>query len=303
MTIAETVYRNYSPAGQGIGVFPLVSNARVLEIGFGSGDLLRALLGNNNEVHGTDVSEHIVDSARTSGMTNIHLVDVSESPLPFVDDFFDAVYCYEVFEHLTNPHRLFFEIRRVLKPGCSLYFSVPSQEYSMGYGPSRHTFVYPGLLERPNLERFFMQMYFKIEDYLENTEGIIHHRNYRLRNMKHLGLPDVMEVIIGDYAVTALYGELLDAQTLENEIERETRPYLNALEQAAQVGNWQSVDDIIDIFSHYYPDDYMLPIKSAEILLRSGNNEKARHQLSRTLTMDTMPESIASEIKMTIERL
>ncbi|MCL2457582.1 MAG: hypothetical protein FWF31_01780 [Desulfobulbus sp.] len=42
MTIATSVYRNYSPAGQGIGVMPLVENARVLAIDFGSGDLLRA---------------------------------------------------------------------------------------------------------------------------------------------------------------------------------------------------------------------------------------------------------------------
>jgi ubiquinone/menaquinone biosynthesis C-methylase UbiE len=303
MSIAETVYRNYSPAGQGVGVFPLVKKSRVLEVGFGSGALLQALINNDNEVHGTDVSEKIITDAKASGIDNVHLVDVSETPLPFADDFFDAVYCYEVFEHLTNPHRLFFEIRRVLKSNHLLYFSVPSQEMSMGYGPSRHTFVYPGLLERHNLERFFMQMYFKIDAYLENTEGIIHHRNYALNNMKHLGLPDVMEVIIGDYAVTALYDQLLDEQALETEIRRETQPYFTVLHQAAAAGAWEVVDSIVAIFTVYYPQNYALLIKSAEILLSFKNKEKSKEYLKKALTIKPIPNDIYSEISLTIEQL
>lgn len=303
MTIATSVYRNYSPAGQGIGVMPLVENARVLEIGFGSGDLLRALLARNNEVYGTDVSERIVETARENGLGNVFLVDVSETPLPFADDLFDAVYCYEVFEHLTNPYRLFVEIRRVLRAGCPLFFSVPSQEYSMGYGPGRHTFVYPGLLERHNLERFFTQMYFKIEAYRENTDGIIHHRNYRLTNMKHLGLPDVMEVIIGDYPVPTLYGEILDAQSLEQEIDRETQPYFDVLEGVVQAEDWHSFDSIAGIILRYYPEHYMLHLKMAEIALRAENREKARHLLGNILTMAGLPESVAAEIRITLTHI
>lgn len=282
MTIAESVYRNYLPAGQGVGVLPLVENATVLEIGFGSGDLLRKLSACNNKVYGTDVSE---------------------TPLPFADDFFDAVYCYEVFEHLTNPHRMFYEIRRVLKAGCSLFFSVPSQEYSMGYGPSRHTFVYPGLLERHNLERFFMQMYFKIEEFRENADGIIHHRNYRLTNQKQLALPDVMEIIIGDYSVVTLYGTLLNEQTLEQEIERETEPYFALLGNAAQTENWSAFDSISDLILQFYPDNFNLLLKIAEAALHGGNRLKAKQILNNILTMAGITDDLATEIKTTITYL
>ncbi|MGD9950498.1 MAG: class I SAM-dependent methyltransferase [Desulfobulbus sp.] len=303
MTIAESVYRNYSPAGQGVGVFPLVEDAKVLEIGFGSGDLLRALRACNNQVYGTDVSERIVTKARKDGLNNVFLVDVSETPLPFADDFFDAVYCYEVFEHLTNPHRMFFEIRRVLKAGCFLFFSVPSQEISMGYGPSRHTFVYPGLLERHNLERFFMQMYFKIEEYRENADGIIEHRNYRLANKKQLRLPDVMEVIIGDYSVTTLYGALLDEHELEQEIERETEPYFVHLDNAAQSDNWPAFDDITDLVLQFYPDNCKLRIKIAEAALNVGNKSKTKQLLSDILLIKGISDTLSSEIKTTIAYL
>lgn len=303
MTIAESVYRNYLPAGQGVGVLPLVENARVLEIGFGSGDLLRKLSSCKNEVYGTDVSERIVNQARHDGLNNVFLVDVSETPLPFADDFFDAVYCYEVFEHLTNPHRMFFEIRRVLKAGCSLFFSVPSQEYSMGYGPSRHTFVYPGLLERHNLERFFMQMYFKIEEYRENVDGFIHHRNYRLTNQKQLEQPDVMEVIIGDYSVDTLYGALLNEQALQQEIERETEPYFILLGNSAQTENWPAFDNITDLILQFYPENFKLRIKIAETALNAGNRSKAKKLLNDILIMKGIDDDLASEIKTTIAYL
>lgn len=303
MTIAESVYRNYLPAGQGVGVLPLVENATVLEIGFGSGDLLRKLTACNNKVYGTDVSERIVNQARQDGLNNVFLVDVSETPLPFADDFFDAVYCYEVFEHLTNPHRMFYEIRRVLKAGCSLFFSVPSQEYSMGYGPSRHTFVYPGLLERHNLERFFMQMYFKIEEFRENADGIIHHRNYHLTNQKQLALPDVMEIIIGDYSVVTLYGTLLNEQALEQEIERETEPYFALLGNAAQTENWSAFDSTSDLILQFYPDNFKLRLKIADAALHGGNRLKAKQILNNILTMAGITDDLATEIKTTITYL
>lgn len=94
-TPGKTAYKNYQPAGKETGVFELVSRCRVLEIGFGSGALLRALRERGNEVYGVDAGQDIVEKARLQGFSNVHLLDVSEEPLPFADDFFDVAYAYE----------------------------------------------------------------------------------------------------------------------------------------------------------------------------------------------------------------
>ena len=301
MTIAKNTYMDYKPAGQGAGVLPIVENLRVLEIGFGSGDLLNELCLKGNDVYGTDVGKSIIEKARTSGFKNVFHVDASEQSLPFDEDFFDAIYCYEVFEHLTNPHRLFFEIRRVLKPEHNLYFSVPTQEQTMGYGPCRHSFVYPGLLERKNLERFFMQMYFKTEHYEENAEGIIYHRNYILKNMKQPDKPDIMEVIIGDYSVPKLYEDILKASDMHVEIEREIAPYIEILEGAGRNKNWQMFNQTMNTVVSYYSNYYPLYIKLAEILELNGNHNGVKVVLERLREIPGTPEELINQIDNIME--
>lgn len=296
MTTAKNTYVDYKPAGQGAGVLPIVKNLRVLEIGFGSGDLLKELCLKGNDVYGTDVGKSIVEKAMSSGFKNVFHVDVSEQSLPFDDDFFDAIYCYEVFEHLTNPHRLFLEIGRVLKAEHNLFFSVPTQEQSMGYGPCRHSFVYPGLLERKNLERFFMQMYFKTEHYEENREDIIYHRNYILKNMKHPDKPDIMKVIIGDYSVQTLYGDILTTSDMNAEIEREIAPYFEFLEEAGRNKNWKIFNQVMNIVVSYYSNYYPLYIKLAEILERNGDHNGVKVVLEKLRHVPGIPEELINQI-------
>ncbi len=48
------------------------------------------------------------------------------SRLPFRDDSFDVVSCFEVLEHLDDPAGALGEMARVLRPGGSLLLSVPN---------------------------------------------------------------------------------------------------------------------------------------------------------------------------------
>lgn len=296
MTLAKSIYKDYVPSGQDAGVLPIVENSRVLEIGFGSGSLLKQLRNKGNEVFGTDAGNRIVEKAKADGFRNVFLVDASEQDMPFEDDFFDAIYCFEVFEHLTNPHRLFSEIRRTLKPEHLLYFSVPSQEHTMGYGPSRHSFVYPGLLERENLERFFMQMYFKIDFYKENQVNIVHHRNYILKNMKQHGLPDIMEVILKNFSIPELYGKLLDAEQLNTEIERELKPYLQLMETLAGNENWGDFKYVAGEIMKLYPDHLPLYVSLAEIFFHHQKHDEARACLKSVRNISNLPSELSNRV-------
>ncbi len=297
MTVAKKAYENYKPAGLETGRFPLVENCRVLEIGFGSGVLLKALIEKGNDAYGVDVGADIVKKAREAGLKNVELADISEEPLPYKDDFFDAVYCYEVFEHLTNPHRLFYEIRRTLKAEHDLYFSVPSQEMTMGYGPDRHSFVYPGLLERENLERFFMQMYFRVENKVEDQNIGIVHRSYILKNMKREGLPDIVKIITGDHNVEQLYGHMLGPEELEREILHEIKPYLHILEKLLAAGELEPIDDVLNVLLTFYLNHYFMYFELSEIFAGHGQAGIAKSLLEAMLKNENLPDTVREEAK------
>jgi SAM-dependent methyltransferase len=55
---------------------------------------------------------------------NTDVISVGEA-LPFVSDSFDAVFSFSVLEHVKNPFKSANELVRVLKPGGTMYLSVP----------------------------------------------------------------------------------------------------------------------------------------------------------------------------------
>ncbi len=300
-TETERAYKDYAAAGKEAGFFALPKKGRVLEIGFGSGKLLEALCDHDNDVYGVDVSEALVQSARDMGFDQVELLDISENALPYPDDFFDAVFCYEVFEHLTNPHRLFFEVRRVLKKEHKLYFSVPAQEIDMGYGAGRHTFVYPGLMERENLERFIMQMYFSIEQYVKPGphDHLLGH-SYVLVNKKSAGKPDVVEVVIQDCNVGDLYGDLLPPDRLSDEIETEVQAHFQIAEECFQRDDIVSAVSMLNYVLGEYPGHGPLYPRLLDMALANEQTEMVRQVLDFVKTNIVLSPEIRDQLKAVV---
>lgn len=302
-TTAHITYEHYKPAGVDQGCFKPACHGRVLEIGFGSGVLLRSLRDAGNEVCGVDAGHDIVERARADGF-DVALVDVSEQDLPFETDSFDAVYCYETFEHLSNPYRMVSEVRRVLKPRRPLFFSVPTQEHTMGYGVCRHAFVYPGLLEREHLERFFMQMYFRIDQYHEMDTGLIVHRFYQMTNGKHEDLPDIMDVIVGDYHVSQLYKHVLSPERLAEEVQREIDGYFNGIHWC--LGRDGGLEQALHIAQHLcesyqgYAPVYM---QLFECFYQRTHVDHARQFLEEMLEHCELPEDSAQKVRSLLQSL
>jgi 2-polyprenyl-3-methyl-5-hydroxy-6-metoxy-1,4-benzoquinol methylase len=128
-------------------------NLRILEIGCGEGSLL-GLLAGNNEVHGVDISLSGVEQTRKKGFPCHHL-DASNEALPYLDGTFDVVITLETIEHVENPHRMIWEIKRVLKDGGDLLISIPGEAVY-------HPFIYPGLFTRRNFDKFLTLLAFDV---------------------------------------------------------------------------------------------------------------------------------------------
>jgi len=99
--------------------------SRLLDIGCGDGSFSLLLQKFSDEVYGVDLVEEAVQRARSQGVQTFK-IDIDEKDLPFENNFFDAVLCGEVIEHLYDPDHLLDEIYRVLKPNGICIITTPN---------------------------------------------------------------------------------------------------------------------------------------------------------------------------------
>jgi methionine biosynthesis protein MetW len=98
---------------------------RFLDVGCGDGSFSSLLKEFTDEVYGIDISENAVKSANEKSI-KAYLVNLDDEDLPFEDNFFDAVFCGEVIEHLYDTDHLLDEIHRVLKPKGLCIITTPN---------------------------------------------------------------------------------------------------------------------------------------------------------------------------------
>ena len=199
-------------AGRTVGVFePLPEGQRVLDIGFGQGELIRDLLNKGNKAYGMDVGQASFEGAITDkfiDLANLVWLDASHDRFPWIDNFFDAVFCLEAIEHLTTPAPMFLEAKRVLKPGGRFTLAFPRPEDNLGYNRGKHAHMYPGFLIKGSFRMFVRQMYFKILKYWENGSSAW----YLLENVKDGDEVGIHEIIRGNYEEDVLFDKLKEGE-------------------------------------------------------------------------------------------
>jgi 2-polyprenyl-3-methyl-5-hydroxy-6-metoxy-1,4-benzoquinol methylase len=125
-------YLHYKPSG------------RLLDLGCGSGSLLKELNKLGWQAEGIDFDPSAVKLARLSGL-NVHLGEVEDQK--FQDASFDAITACHVIEHISDPLGLLRECRRILRTDGSLVILTPNanswghrfyQDNWRGLEPPRH---------------------------------------------------------------------------------------------------------------------------------------------------------------------
>jgi ubiquinone/menaquinone biosynthesis C-methylase UbiE len=104
---------------------PVRSGERVLEVGCGTGVVVRdlaGLVGRRGEVVGVDASRRLLDRARalsreTARRTRIAWRVADAASLPFAANRFDAALAVTVILHVADPVRVVREMARVTRPG------------------------------------------------------------------------------------------------------------------------------------------------------------------------------------------
>lgn len=90
----------------------------VLDLGCGTGEMIKLILEQNKDksLYGLDLSEKMLEVAKQKLGNNTNLILGDSERLPFINSFFDVVYCNDSFHHYPAPDKVLSEVRRVLKP-------------------------------------------------------------------------------------------------------------------------------------------------------------------------------------------
>jgi ubiquinone/menaquinone biosynthesis C-methylase UbiE len=93
-------------------------NSLFLDVGCGTGNVLKFGRKYFGEVVGVDLSLNMLRIAKSRGG---EVIQADALHLPFVAEVFDCVSCFSVVHHIYDQKLFFREIRRVLKEGARLY--------------------------------------------------------------------------------------------------------------------------------------------------------------------------------------
>jgi len=110
----------------------------VLDFGCGCGRIARHWAdAPGTKVYGCDPNRELVAWVRGHLPFVNAAVSEDDPPLPYPDDTFDFVYALSIFTHLAERHALpwMAELRRVLKPGGLLLFTVAGEAYRERLAP------------------------------------------------------------------------------------------------------------------------------------------------------------------------
>lgn len=107
----------------------LAGKARLLDVGCGTGFMLRLAADLFDEIDGVDITEEMIRRIPNLGdHVNAQLAEAEN--LPFADNTFDVVTAYSVFDHLVDYRVTLKEIHRVLKPGGIFYADlIPNKQF------------------------------------------------------------------------------------------------------------------------------------------------------------------------------
>lgn len=107
----------------------LKQDGRLLDIGSGNAGQTEFFARHMTQAVGLDLQVSRLHGFRQEllerQINNIALTGGNAQQMPFKDQSFDFVTCFEMLEHVADQNQVLAEIRRVLKPNGSLIMSVP----------------------------------------------------------------------------------------------------------------------------------------------------------------------------------
>jgi 2-polyprenyl-3-methyl-5-hydroxy-6-metoxy-1,4-benzoquinol methylase len=111
-----------------ISLLPQNKNNKILEIGAGGGDTLVKIKELNlaSEVVGVELFDMPHTNQRHPSIDRMIICNIETTELSLPDNYYDAIVCGDVLEHLLDPWAVVVKIARHLKTGGLLIVSIPN---------------------------------------------------------------------------------------------------------------------------------------------------------------------------------
>lgn len=94
-----------------------------LDIGCGAGEMLGRMRERGWDAYGVEINGTAVERGRKKGL-RIFAGTIQEAQFP--SEYFDFIRASHSFEHVTSPHEVLSEVRRILKPNGTVAIAVPN---------------------------------------------------------------------------------------------------------------------------------------------------------------------------------
>lgn len=107
-----------------------LKNKNILEVGFGSGEILKMMASYGSNVTGFDFSSEAADLAkeRIASDNNSNNITITQDESNLLKNHYDLVIAFEVLEHIEDDSEVFKRWLSYVKPGGSLIISVPAHQ-------------------------------------------------------------------------------------------------------------------------------------------------------------------------------
>lgn len=146
--VAACLVARYDDLDCGFAPFADLKKGRLVEIGCGTGDMLKSFADWGWQVEGVDFDPVAVGNARGKGLL-VRQGDLLSQQYP--SNSFDAIFASHVIEHVPDPTTLMIECRRILRPGGRIAMLTPNanawghsmfREYWRPLEPPRHLHLF-----------------------------------------------------------------------------------------------------------------------------------------------------------------
>jgi ubiquinone/menaquinone biosynthesis C-methylase UbiE len=109
-----------------LAMFDKHTEGRILDIGCGDG-FITEIIGRKTgaRMFGIDISGNALEISKKRGV-ECSVVNIDKERLPFPEDYFDAVFCGDIIEHVYDTEGLLENVHTVMKKGGYLIATVPN---------------------------------------------------------------------------------------------------------------------------------------------------------------------------------